>query len=382
MRKALFATVVAGGIAPFLAVGCSSNDGPGFANNNTSSDWFGSSKLASLFKSDEGQMSATDVGNPHDPTSLAYDGAPPGADLYVAYAKIHEKQNNFAGAEDYYKRALETSPTDLPGLLGYAHLLDRQGKLDEATSLYQQAAQHHPEDATAHNDLGLCYARRGMLNESVVELSRAVELQPQKQLYRNNIATVFVEIQQPQQALQHLMATEQPAVAHYNLACLLQQRGHSQVAASHFAQAARIDPTLPGAQELARQLGGAPAEARIANVRPVNQAPHQSPQLQGPRVATAQVGDLAGAQNANNAPGGGQRWPQGGADRNWAAYDVSSASPGQRMGAAQTGFSGVDVSRGSAYAAIPPSPETASSYALPASAVDALPPVEQPVPRY
>ena len=30
----------------------------------------------------------------------------------------------------------------------------------------------------------------------------------------------------------------------------------------------------------------------------------------------------------------------------------------------------------------PPTPETASTYALPASAVDMLPPVEQPMPRY
>ena len=232
MRKALFATVVTGGIAPFLAVGCSSNNGPGLANNNTSSDWFGVSKLASLFKSDDSQMSATDVGNPYDPTSLAYEGSPPGADLYVASARVCEKQNNPAKAAELYQHALETSPNDLPALLGYAHLLDRQGQLDEATNLYQQAAEQHPEDATAHNDLGLCYARRGLLNESVIELSRAVELQPQKQLYRNTIATVFVELQQPQQALQHLMVTEQPAVAHYNLACLLQQRGHSQTAAA------------------------------------------------------------------------------------------------------------------------------------------------------
>jgi tetratricopeptide (TPR) repeat protein len=382
VRKALFATVVAGGIAPFLAIGCSSNNGTSLANNNSSTDWFGVGKLASLFKSDEGQMSSTDVGNPYDPTSLSFEGDPPGADLYVAYAKIHEKQNNLAGAEAYYHRALEASPSDLPALLGYAHLLDRQGKLDEATSYYQQAAQHHPDDATAHNDLGLCYARRGMLNESLAELSRAVELEPQKQLYRNNIATVCVELRQPQQALEHLMATDQPAVAHYNLACLLQQRGHSQVAASHFAQAARLDPNLPGAQELAGQLGAPQAEARIANVRPVDHSPPQGSQLHSQRVATAQVGDLPSAQNASNTVAGGQRWPQSGADRNWAAYDVSANAPSQRAGSAPAGGAASSAASGSAYAAVPPSPDTASTYALPASAVDALPPVEQPVPRY
>jgi tetratricopeptide (TPR) repeat protein len=382
VRKALFATVVAGGIAPFLSVGCSSNNGATLANNNSSSDWFGAAKLASLFKSDDSQISSVDDGNPNDPTSLAYNGSPPGPDLYVAAARVHETHNNVANAEQQYKLALEISETDLPALLGYAHLLDRQGKLDEATHYYQQAALHHPQDAAAHNDLGLCYARRGMLNESVVELAKAIELQPQKQLYRNNLATVFVELGQPQQALQQLLATEQPAVAHYNLACLLQQRGHAQVAAQHLAQAARLDPSLPGVQEYTRQLAGAPAAARIGNVRAVEHVSPSGPQLQGARVATAQVGDIPGAQGASGAPQGGQRWPQSGANRNWAAYDVSTPSSSGAPGGSSTTYSSANAPRGSAYAAIPPTPETASTYALPASAVDALPPVEQPAPRY
>jgi tetratricopeptide (TPR) repeat protein len=352
---------VAGGIAPFLAVGCSSNNSPTLANKNTSSDWFGVGKLANLFKSDEGQISNSEAGNPHDPTSLAYKGKPLDAYFYVASAKVAEAQNNLVAAENFYQQALVVSETDLAALLGYAHLLDRQGKLDEATNYYRQAVEHHPQDATARNDLGLCYARRNLLNESAVELAKAVELQPQKQLYRNNLAKVFVELGQPQRALEHLMVGAQPAVAHYNLACLLHQRGHSQAAASHFAQAAQHDPSLPGAQEWAQQLGGAPAAARIANVRPVENSLPSASQLPGPRVATAQVGDLPAGQATSSVSNGGQRWPQTGADRNWAAYDVASPS---------------------ANAAIPPTPQTASTYALPASAVDTLPPVERPAPRY
>ena len=137
MRKALFATVVAGGIAPFLSVGCSSNYSPTFAHNNTSTDGFGAKKLASLFMTDDGKMSSVEEGNQYDPTSLAYEGAPPGADLYVSSARLYEQQNNTAGAADQYRRALEISPTDLAALLGHAHLLDREGKLNEATALYE-----------------------------------------------------------------------------------------------------------------------------------------------------------------------------------------------------------------------------------------------------
>jgi Flp pilus assembly protein TadD len=366
VRKALFATVVAGGIAPFLAVGCTSNNGPTMANNTASSDWFGIKKLAGLFKSDENRISNTDAGNPHDPTSLAYEGKPPGADLYVSMARLHERQNNVAGAETLYQRALQTSPTDLDALLSYAHLLDRQGKLDEATTYYRKAVEHHPQDAAAHNDLGLCYARQGKLTESLVALSKAVELAPDKKLYRNNIATVFVEQGQPQRALEHLSVAEEPGVAHYNLACLLHQRGQTQTAAVHFAEAARRDPSLTGAQQLAQSLAADTGGARMTNVRPVEQVSTHRANTQWPPAS--------GRAAVASSPAAAERPTNTGADRNWSAYDASSA--------ASPSAGNASTARGSAYA-MPPTPETASNYSVPASAaVDMLPPVEQSVPRY
>ncbi len=107
MRKALLGTVMAGAIAPFLAAGCTSKNGSAMVNqNNSSTDWFGAKRLAGLFKSDDGQISTIDAGNPNDPTSLAHKGKPPGADLYVATAKLYEKQGNSAAAEEQYQRAL------------------------------------------------------------------------------------------------------------------------------------------------------------------------------------------------------------------------------------------------------------------------------------
>jgi tetratricopeptide (TPR) repeat protein len=373
VRKALFATVVAGGLTPFVLVGCASKSNQTFAGNQTSSDWFGVSKLAGLFKSDDGQMSSSDTANPYDPTSLAFEGKPPRADFYVSLADIHEKQNNTVAAEEYYKRALATSSTDLAALVGYAHLLDRQGKFEEATSYYQQAVQHHPTNATAHNDLGLCYARRGMLNESLVALSKAVELDPDKKLYRNNIATVFVEIGQPQHAFEHLSATEQPAVAHYNLACLLQQHGQQQAAAAHFAQAGRLDPALNVAQQMGN---GAPAAAHIANVRSAQPAasaglPHG--------VATAQVGDMPQRTPYGNAPSTARGQSVAGADRNWAAYDLASSTTAAWPGvAAANAYNSAPNAAG----AVPPTPDSIGAYAQPVSGIDTLPPVEQPVPRY
>ena len=83
-----------------------------------------------------------------------------------------------------------------------------------------------------------------------------------------------------QDALAHLMAIDPPAVAHYNLACLLHQRGQSQAAGQHFAQAATLDPSLVMGEWAAR-LGAMPAQSqpvgpRLTNVRVVDPSANYS----------------------------------------------------------------------------------------------------------
>jgi Flp pilus assembly protein TadD len=346
------------------------------AKNNTPSDWFGVKKLAGLFKSDADPISSVEEGNPHDPTSLAFKGTPPGADLYVSAARVYETQHNIEAAESQYQRALKISATDLAALVGYAHLLDRQGRLDEATNYYLKAVEHHPGNASAHNDLGLCYARRGMLDHSIAELSKAVEIAPEKALYRNNIATVFVEKGQPQQALEHLSVGQDPGVAHYNLASLLQKRGQASAAAYHFAEAARHDPSLAIPQQTTQSIAST-AGPRVTGARAVEQsaaarpgAQWSLPEGQGNSVARSAAVQPRTSGTASAA----DRSPNTGADRNWSDYDAA--------GAGQSSSNGTSVARGSAYA-MPPTPETAQNYSIPVSAtVDMLPPVEAPTPRY
>ncbi len=232
---------------------------PGFAAKEKT-DWFGMSALAAMLKPDPKPMQTTEPSSKSDPTSLAHKNKPLGSDLYVHAARVYEKKGQFDAAEDQYLRALELNSNDTAAISGYAKCLDRQGKFEAAIDQYRAVVAMQPQDAAAHNDLGLCYARRGMVNESLAELSRAVELDPHKQLYRNNIATVFVELGRTPDALAHLMATDSPPVAHYNLACLLHQRGQSQAAGQHFAQAATLDPSLTLAREWAARLGAMPAQ--------------------------------------------------------------------------------------------------------------------------
>lgn len=177
-----------------------------------------------------------------------------GPDLYVASARLYERNGNFIGAADQYQKALKVAPDNLVALLSYAHLLDRQEKLDQATQLYQRAVKAHPHEASAHNDLGLCYARRRMLNESVASLSEAARLQPQRELYRGNLATVLIEQNRADEALKQLQAVQADAVAHYNVGYLLQQRGQDQLAANYFNRAAQLDPSFTAARDWSMRM--------------------------------------------------------------------------------------------------------------------------------
>ena len=116
----------------------------------------------------------------------------------------------------------------------------------------------YPEEAGVYNDLGLCYQRRGMLDESVAMLRKATQLQPERPLYHNNLATVLVDAERNDEALAQLLAVNPPAVAHYNLGCLLHRKGNDPLAADHFQQALVDDPTMRAAQQWLAKLGPQP----------------------------------------------------------------------------------------------------------------------------
>lgn len=190
-----------------------------------------------------------DPQNAVDPLSLSKEPEHVDADFYLALARHQERAGQHEGAEKQYRKALKLEPYNLSALIGYAHLLDRQNRLDEAIGLYRTACEKHPSEAAVFNDLGLCYARQSKLAESLQALEKAVALQPERKLYRNNIATVLVEFGRLDAALSHLQSVHGPAIAQYNLAFLLHEKGDISAAADHFTSALAADPSLSEARD-------------------------------------------------------------------------------------------------------------------------------------
>jgi Flp pilus assembly protein TadD len=100
----------------------------------------------------------------------------------------------------------------------------------------------------------LCFARQKQWQRATESLNKAVELQPGNPKYRNNLATVMVELGRTDEALKQLAAVNNEAVAHYNLAYLLQQKGQSSLAVMHLQQAVSKDPSLGAAHDMLAQL--------------------------------------------------------------------------------------------------------------------------------
>lgn len=222
-------------------------------------------KVTAPFKSLAPKKSEVEDLSKTDPISLGFASGPTTPSLYVAMAQMSDQGGNAAHARSMYQQALKIDEKNLDALLGLARLEDREGNLQEALRIYQQAVNNHPEDARALNDLALCQARCGDMQKSYELLSQAVKMRPEKQLYRNNIAKVLIEMNQLDQAAKHLFAVYDPAVANYNMAALLQERGRTAEAVPFLHRALAANPQFTEAHTMLTNItGGAQVQQATA----------------------------------------------------------------------------------------------------------------------
>jgi Tfp pilus assembly protein PilF len=196
----------------------------------------------------------------YNPLSLQHPVTAPTPDLLVSAAEMAEMQGNVDQARHLYQQAIAAHPREVKCYRKAGHFEDRQGQMTQAETHYRRAALVAPQDPAVMNDLALCLARQGRLDESAQELSRAIQSNPQEARYRNNLATVLMELGDQQGALQQLLAAHSPAAAHFNMGHLLEKGGQPQVAASYYAEASRLDPSLTAAHEALARIAPKPPE--------------------------------------------------------------------------------------------------------------------------
>jgi tetratricopeptide (TPR) repeat protein len=235
-----------------------------------------SSPILSAFRSEKHAAPTTSATTPkNDPISLATPTGPPTPLFSITSAQACEQRGDIGQARQLYQRALTTWPGNAEVLRAAARMEDRLGQLPLAESLYQQVVAADPQNSGALNDLGLCLARQGKLDQSLQALEQAVRLDPGKALYRNNAATVCIEMRQDQRAMAHLSAVHGPAEVQYNMGQLLVARNRVSEAEHYFKAALDAKPELNDASLALNQLSG--------------RQPVPSPASQNPAVPAANV---------------------------------------------------------------------------------------------
>jgi tetratricopeptide (TPR) repeat protein len=102
----------------------------------------------------------------------------PSSAVFTLLGMLEESRNNFAAAEENYRRALEIAPDAAIAANNLAWLLseNNQGNLDEALRLAQSAVTSDQNAALFYDTLGYVYFKKGLNSQAIEHFKKAVAL--------------------------------------------------------------------------------------------------------------------------------------------------------------------------------------------------------------
>ncbi len=124
-----------------------------------------------------------------------------------------------AGAQYFFRKALEIDPRLTRVLIDRGVLFVKNGRFDAAAEDFEQALRIKPDHEVAHTNLGVVYWSQGRTVEAETHLREALRVQPYS------------------------------AEAHHNLGLILAGRGQTNNALTHFRQASALAPGNPFIEE-------------------------------------------------------------------------------------------------------------------------------------
>lgn len=205
----------------------------------------------------------------------------------IAYGKMKESEADSEGAKRQpemqaalrdearkaYQQALRIDPNNLEAQRCLARLYAKMGDFERAQDAYNKVIAKHPKDAGLWFDLGLCHNRRKDFAASVRCFSKAVELDPENREYLKKLGFTLAWTGQIEQGLACLTRAHQSAaLAHFNIACIFDQKEQREPAIQHLRLALRENSNLQAARDLldALESPGANRERRGTLESPVS----------------------------------------------------------------------------------------------------------------
>ena len=122
--------------------------------------------------------------------ALKYDTT--AADAYLALAIAQQRaQNDFGGAEESFKKALQLNPNSALAKEYYALQLMVMGEFDESLKYFDQAQQLDPASASIVTEAGWVYYYQRRYDKAMQQFRRAVELDPKFPVAQFNIGITY-----------------------------------------------------------------------------------------------------------------------------------------------------------------------------------------------
>ena len=148
--------------------------------------------------------------------------------------------------------------TPIAQVLNDAVAHHQAGRLEQAARIYQEILATTPSCADAHHLLGLIEAAQGRRDSGIQRITHAIQLAPATAVYHANLARLFGEMNQIEQAeaayLEAIRLDSQMADALLGLGLNVKKQGRLDEAAIWFRRATECNPDLLLAQ---MQLGSA-----------------------------------------------------------------------------------------------------------------------------
>ncbi|MEZ4599334.1 MAG: tetratricopeptide repeat protein [Syntrophotaleaceae bacterium] len=171
---------------------------------------------------------------------------PENATAMLYLGKIARDEADLTNSLKWLEKAVKFAPDNPEILTELAITNDTIGqeRLLSAEPLYRKVVNLLPHLAAPYNNLGFNLLLQGRYPEAIETFSKALTLQPENSRTKNNLATAFLLIDQPDKALALFENTVGKAAAYNNLGYILMTQGNWDQAEAAFRKALNLNPTF------------------------------------------------------------------------------------------------------------------------------------------
>lgn len=203
-------------------------------------------------------LAVGDFSNASHEVSLAMSFAPSDPEPLLSAAYVEILKKNPAGAEDYYKKVMAVSATNVSARIGLARIYSDRGKMVEAEGFLRSILKAQPDCTDAVLELGSLKCRQEKWREAVEIYRGAVSFYPKLYPVREELARILMNngrIDEGYDVASQLIIADPENVMAYLILCeTFLDRGFISLAEDYARKALRINPNIVASHRLMARI--------------------------------------------------------------------------------------------------------------------------------